>query len=199
MPLGNELSESGRVTRTVSGSTCNTSPITVPTSVSWPCPEEVVCMVAVMAPRPSILTRQESMKVDVVIAGLSSASKVALPPDGSRQAAMPMPASLPSRTQPVALGLEIFVAGVRQHLVDDGFIIAAVVGGAARDQIGKLVVPDQVAPAHLERIEAEHIGDLVHAALKRQIGRALAEAAHRVLVVLLVTTAMARYCTLLIL
>ena len=43
------------------------------------------------------------MKVEVVIAGLSSASKVALPPDGSRQAAMPMPASLPSRAQPVAL------------------------------------------------------------------------------------------------
>ena len=47
--LGNELSESGRMTRTVSGSICSTSPITVPTSVSWPCPAEVVCIVAVIA------------------------------------------------------------------------------------------------------------------------------------------------------
>ena len=138
-------------------------------------------MVAVMAPRPSILTRQESMKVEVVIAGLSSASKVALPPDGSRQAAMPMPASLPSARSRSRSALELFVAGIGQHLVDDGLIVAAVVSGAARDQIGKLVVPDQVAPAHLERIEAQHIRDLVHAALEREIGRPLAEAAHRVI------------------
>ena len=138
-------------------------------------------MVAVMAPMPSTLMRQESMKVEVVIAGLSSASKVALPPDGSRQAAMPMPASLPSRAQPVALGLELVVAGVGQHLVDDRVVVAAVVSGAARDQIGEFVVPDQIAPAHLERIEAEHVGDLVHAAFERQIGRRLAEAAHRLL------------------
>src|ERR1039458_302685 len=36
-------------------------------------------MLAVMVPMPSTLMRQESMKVEVVIAGLSSASKVALP------------------------------------------------------------------------------------------------------------------------
>ena len=44
----------------VSGSISSTSPITVPTRVSWPCPDEVVCMVAVMAP----------MHVDVDAAGL---------------------------------------------------------------------------------------------------------------------------------
>jgi len=95
VPLGKELSESGRVTRMSSGSSCSTSPITVPTSVSWPWPEEVVCMVAVIEPMPSTVMRQESMKVVVVILGLISASNMALPPDGSRQAAMPMPASLP--------------------------------------------------------------------------------------------------------
>ena len=110
VPLGSELSESGRTTRIRSGSTSSTSPTTVPTSVSWPWPDEVVCMVAVMAPSPSTLMRQESINVDVVISGLSSASKVALPPDGSRQAAMPMPASLPSRAQPVALGFQLLVA-----------------------------------------------------------------------------------------
>ena len=42
-------------------------------------------------------------------------------------------------------------------------------------------MPDQVAPAHLQRIEAERIGDLVHDAFKREIGRPLAKAAHGIL------------------
>ncbi len=56
--------------------------------------------------------RQESMKVVVVFFGLSSGSKVELPPLGSRQAAMPMPASWPSRAQPVALRDQRGVVGV---------------------------------------------------------------------------------------
>ena len=67
-------------------------------------------MVAVMEPMPSTLMRQESMKVVVVIFGLSSASNVALPPDGSRQAAMPMPASLPCARKRVALLLQRLVS-----------------------------------------------------------------------------------------
>ncbi len=39
--------------------------------------------------------RQESIQVVVVFFGLSSGSNVELPPLGSRQAAMPMPASSP--------------------------------------------------------------------------------------------------------
>ena len=59
--LGSEASESGRTTRTRSGSISSTSPITVPTSVSWPCPAESVWMVAVTAPPRSTAMRQESV------------------------------------------------------------------------------------------------------------------------------------------
>ena len=102
--LGSELSESGRTTRMRSGSISSTSPTTVPTSVSCPCPAEVVCMVAVIAPVRSTLMRQESIQVVVVFFGLSSGSNDELPPLGSRHAAMPMPASSPCAAQPVALG-----------------------------------------------------------------------------------------------
>ena len=105
--LGSELSESGRTTRTRSGSISSTSPTTVPTSVSWPCPAEVVCMVAVIEPTRSTLMRQDSIQVVVPILGLSSGSNDELPPLGSRQAAMPMPASRPCRAQPVALGEQL--------------------------------------------------------------------------------------------
>ena len=163
--LGSELSESARTTRTVSGSTSSTSPTTVPTSVSWPCPADVVCMVAVIEPTRSTLMRQESIQVVVSSLGLSSGSNDELPPLGSRQAAMPMPASSACRAQPVALGDQVVVAGLRQHLVDHGVIVAGVVGRAARDEIGKLLVPDQVAPPHLEPVEAELVRDLVDGAL----------------------------------
>ena len=47
--------------------------------------------------------------------------------------------------------------------------------------IGKFLVPDHVAAANFQRIEAERVRHLVHGALERQIGRPLAEAAHRLL------------------
>ena len=47
--------------------------------------------------------RQESIQVVVAFFGLSSGSNEELPPLGSRQAAMPMPASMPLGAQPVAL------------------------------------------------------------------------------------------------
>ena len=96
-------------------------------------------MVAVTAPPTSTLMRQESIQVVVVFFGLSSGSNVELPPLGSRQAAMPMPASRPCGAQAVALGDQPGVVGARQHLVDHGVVVAAVVGGAARDQVGKLL------------------------------------------------------------
>ncbi len=88
---------------------------------------------------------------------------------------------LAGAAQTVALFLQILVAGVRQHLVDHGVIVAAVVGGAARDGVGKFLAPDHVAPANFQPVEAERIRHLVHGALERQIGRPLAEAAHRLL------------------
>ena len=78
-----------------SGSSPSISPTTVATSVSWPWPDDVVCMVAAIAPLRSTLMRQESIQVVVVFFGLSSGSNDELPPLGSRQAAMPMPASRP--------------------------------------------------------------------------------------------------------
>ncbi len=88
---GRQASESGRTTRIRSGSTCRTSPTTVETRVSWPCPDEVLWIVTVTKPRPSTLMRQESIHFS-----LSSGSNDELPPLGSRQAAMPMPASSPA-------------------------------------------------------------------------------------------------------
>jgi hypothetical protein len=56
--LGSDASESGRTTRIRSGSISSTSPITVPTRVSCPCPADVVWTVAVTAPLTSTLMRQ---------------------------------------------------------------------------------------------------------------------------------------------
>ena len=69
--------------------------MTVAASVSCPCPDEVVWIVAVTKPSPSTLMRQDSIQVEVVFFSFSSGSKDELPPLGSRQAAMPMPAHRP--------------------------------------------------------------------------------------------------------
>src|ERR1700682_4289995 len=82
---GWHASESGRITRIRSGSICRTSPITVETSVSWPCPDEVLWIITVTKQRPSMLMRQESIQVVVVFFSLSSGSNDELPPLGSRQ------------------------------------------------------------------------------------------------------------------
>src|SRR3954467_4737765 len=92
---GRQVSESGRATRIKSGSICSTSPTTVETSVSCPCPDEVLWMGTGEKPSPSTMIRHESIHVVVVFFSLSSGSKEELPPLGSRHAAMPMPASHP--------------------------------------------------------------------------------------------------------
>src|SRR3979411_220213 len=79
---GRHASESGRITRITSGSICRTSPMTVETSVSCPCPDEVLWIVTVTKPRPSMLMRQESIQVVVVFFSLSSGSNDELPPLG---------------------------------------------------------------------------------------------------------------------
>ena len=119
--------------------------------------------------------------MDVVIAGLSSASKVALPPRRLKAGGNADAGKLAFGTQPIAFFLELGVVGVGEHLVDDGVIVAAVVGGAARNHVGEFFVADQVAPAHLQRIEVQNVGDLIHDAFKREIGWPLAEAADRIL------------------
>ena len=50
---------------------------------------------AVMAPDKSTRIKQESIHVVVWFLGLNSGSKEELPPDGSKQVEMPMPASNP--------------------------------------------------------------------------------------------------------
>ncbi len=67
---------------------------------------------------------------------------------------------------------------MREHLVDHRVIVAAVVGAAARDLIGKLLLADKVAAAHFDTRQAHGRGDLVDRGLDRVIGRRLAEAAH---------------------
>ena len=171
VPLGSELSESGRVIRMLSGSSPSTSPITVPTMVSWPWPEEVVCMVAVMVPLASTWMRQEfhegrggDLRIEQGLEGGVAAARLEAGGDADA-------GELAVGAQRVAPRLEVLVAGVRQHLVDDGVVVAAVVEGAARDQVGEFVVADQIAPPHLEPVEPERIGDLVHGALDGEIGR----------------------------
>ena len=87
---------SGRTTRTRSGSIPSSSPTTVAASVSCPWPELVVWIATVTCPSASTVTRLPSIQVDVRFASFRSGSKDELPPDGSRQAATPMPAASPS-------------------------------------------------------------------------------------------------------
>src|SRR5258708_20255140 len=88
---GKHASESGRITRIRSGSICKTSPMIVETSVSCPCPDDVLWMVTVTKPRPSMLMRQESIQVVVVFFSLSSGSNDELPPLTPQHAPLPLP------------------------------------------------------------------------------------------------------------
>ena len=85
------------------------------------------------------------------------------------------------RPKLVALPLQAFIIGMSQNLGDDCVIIAAVVTRPARDQIGKLIATDEIAPADFDAVEAERGRDLVDRGLDRIIGRRLTEAADRFL------------------
>src|SRR5258708_24459418 len=65
-----------------------------------------------------------------------------------------------------------------EYLVDHGVIVAAVVGAAARDQIGKLFLADKIASPDLDALKPHGGRDLVDRGLDRVIGRRLTEAAH---------------------
>ncbi len=60
-------------------------------------------------------------------------------------------------------------------------IIAAVVGGAAWDDIGEFLAPDQIATPNFEPIDPKAVCNLVDGALDGKIGRRLAETAHGLL------------------
>ena len=70
---------------------------------------------------------------------------------------------------------------MREHLVDHGVIVAAVIGAAAGNEIGELFAADEVAAAHFDARQPCGGGDLVDRGLDRIIGRRLAETAHRFL------------------
>src|SRR5262249_59829239 len=60
-------------------------------------------------------------------------------------------------------------------------VVAAVIGRAARNEIGKFIGADEVAPPHLQPIEPAMPGDFLDRALDGVVGRRLAERAHRLL------------------
>src|SRR5215213_5721170 len=70
---------------------------------------------------------------------------------------------------------------MRKRFLDDAMIIAAVIRGAARDGVGKLIPADQVTTADFETVEIEKIRDFVHRALDRIVRRRLAECPHGLL------------------
>ena len=138
-------------------------------------------MVSVMAPSASTMMRQDSIHVVVVFFGLSSGSKEELPPLGSRQLAMPMPASRPEARSRSRSASSASQPTCVERLGDDRVVVAAVVGAAAGDQVGELVGADEIAPPHLEPVEPQRLGDAVDAGLDGVVGGGLAEAAHGLL------------------
>ena len=67
------------------------------------------------------------------------------------------------------LATELVVARQLQRLVEDGWIIAAVVEPAGRRAIGKLIWLHEVAAPDFDRIEAEPVGEPVHHALGLEV------------------------------
>ena len=92
---GRALSESAWMTRMLSGARCKISATTVDTKVSCAWPEVEVAINAVTVPPKSTRTRHESIQVVVWFLGLKSGSNDELPPEGSKQVEMPMPANMP--------------------------------------------------------------------------------------------------------
>ena len=64
--------------------------------VSWAWPDVEVPIKAVTEPDKSTRTKHESIQVVVSFLGLNRGSKDELPPEGSRQVEMPMPANWPA-------------------------------------------------------------------------------------------------------
>jgi len=121
-----------------------------------------------------------------------------LAPLGSRHAAMPIPGQHAGRTQPIALPLHRREIYVGEHLVYYRVIVAAVVSAAARDQIGKLVLADEIAAAHLDPFKSDSRATCPSRSRSHNC-RCLPEPAHRFLHRLVGGDGLRAYCTLSIL
>src|SRR5580692_10207040 len=168
---GMPVSESARTTMIESGSRPSSSATRVATMVSWPCPADAIETIAVTAPSASTRSRQPSGNVVLSLAGFMMFSKIALPPLGFAQL---VPAQL-QRGEPRLA----WCPGDADELVQHGRVVAGVVLGAARNPVGELVAPDEVAPPDRQPVHAEAACRRVHRGFDRVVGRRLAEAAHR--------------------
>src|SRR5262245_58915066 len=178
--LGSDVSESGRTTRMRSGSISSTSPTTVPTRVSCPSGRERmdgggdraakidVDAAGIGVGGGFVLRIEQRLEGRIGAAGLEAGRHA----DTGEEAL---------RAQAVALRGESGIIRAGDDLVDDRVVVAAVISGAARNEIGKFIGADQVAPTHLQPIEPAMPGDLLNRALDGVVGRRLAECAHRLL------------------
>ena len=85
------------------------------------------------------------------------------------------------RAQGVAFRHEFIPADMSQRLVDHRVIIAAVVACAAWNEVGELLLADEVAASHFDLVETDRLRDPIDHGLDGVIGRRLAEAPHRFL------------------
>ncbi len=66
-----------------------------------------------------------------------------------------------------------------ERLVEHRVVIAGIVGRTARDQVRKLILAYEVFAAHLDRVHIEMARHAIDRPFEREIGRRLAETAHR--------------------
>ena len=86
-----------------------------------------------------------------------------------------------SRAEGVALAYQALIVGLRKHLGGHRVVVATVVMRAARDEIGKLVAANEIAPSHLDAIQPQSGGNLVDRRFNCIVRRRLAETPHRLL------------------
>src|SRR5205085_12515473 len=88
----------------------------------------------------------------------------------------------PSRAaRAIALFDEGRVVDRCERLIEHRVVIAGIVSRAARNAVRKLVLAYEVPPPYFDRIDAEVARDAIERALKREVGRRLAEAAYSLL------------------
>ena len=138
-------------------------------------------MVAVTAPLTSTLMRQASRVGGGLVLGIEQRLEGRIGAAGLEACRDADAGEEPLPAQAIALRDQRGIVRLGQHLVDDGVVVAAVIGGAARNQIRELLGADQVAPPHLQAIEPAMPGHLLERALDGVIGGRLAEGAHRLL------------------
>ncbi len=171
----------------------------VPTSVSRPCPDDVVWIVTVTKPRASILMRQESIQVVCGILLVQQRLERRIAAARLQTGRNADAGQHAGSAQPVALLLHRLEVGVLEHLVDHGVIVAAVVSAAARNEIGNSSLRMKLRRRDFDAWKADRGRHLVDRGLDGVVGRRLTEARTTSCIALLVVTDCARYCTLSIL